>query len=94
MPLGTRHTLTGTFGWDAHNHMHVLNLSGGGSWHLDMPGQAGHLIGRDVTLKGVRAGFDLIDVYRVLAIDGVPVQQPVALISVFARRRDWSARAG
>lgn len=74
MPRGTRHTLTGTLGWDERNRIHVLNVEGGGYWFVDMPGRTRHLIGRKVAVEGVRSGFNLLDVHRLLAIDGVPVR--------------------
>lgn len=74
MPRGTRHTLTGTLGWNERNRIHVLNMEGGGYWFVDMPGRTRHLIGREVTVEGMRSGFNLLDVHRLLAIDGAPVR--------------------
>lgn len=74
MPRGTRHTLTGTLGWNERNRIHVLNMDRGGYWFLDMPGRTKHLIGREVTIEGVRSGFNMLDVHRLRAIDGVPVR--------------------
>ena len=76
MPRGTRHTLTGKLGWDARNHIHVLNLEGGGYWLVDMPRRAARLIGHEVTVEGVRSGFNLLHVSRVLAVDRTSRQQP------------------
>ena len=71
MPRGTRHIETGTLGWDARNRLHVLHMPGGGYWHLDMPGRTRHLIGREVTVDGIRSGFNMLDVRRVVAVDSV-----------------------
>ena len=76
MGRGTRHTLTGKLGWDARNHIHVLDMEGGGYWFVDMPRRAARLIGHEVTVEGVRSGFNLLDVSRVLAVDGMPRQFP------------------
>lgn len=75
MPRGTRHVETGTLGWDARNHLHVLNMPGGGYWHLDMPGRTRRFIGREVTVEGIRSGFNLLDVETVIAVDGVIVRR-------------------
>ena len=72
MPRGTLHIETGTLGWDARNRLHVLQMPGGGYWHLDMPGRTRRLIGREVTIEGMRSGFNLLDVSSVLAVDGRP----------------------
>lgn len=74
MPRGTRHTITGTLGWDGRDHIHVLNMDGGGYWLVDMPGRTNHLIGRKVTVEGVRSDFNMFDVERLLAIDGASVR--------------------
>ena len=73
MPRGTRHTLTGTLGWNERNHIHVLHMKGGGYWFVDMPSRTSHLIDRDITVEGVRSGFNMLDVHRILAVEGVPV---------------------
>ncbi|MBY0583751.1 MAG: hypothetical protein K2P68_12650 [Sphingomonas sp.] len=71
MPRGTRHIETGTLGWDASNRLHVLHIPGGGHWYLAMPGRTARLIGHEVTVEGIRLGFNMLDVSRVLAVDGV-----------------------
>lgn len=87
MLRGTRHTLTGTLGWNERNHIHVLNTDGGGYWFVDMPGRTKHLIGREVTVEGVRSGFNMLDVHRVLAIDGAAIRsrRRAVLTLIFAR---------
>jgi hypothetical protein len=87
MPRGTRHTLTGTLGWNERNRIHVLNMEGGGYWFVDMPGRARHLIGREVTIEGVRSGFNLLDVHRLLAIDGAPVKSRFEAVVTLLRER-------
>ena len=79
MPRGTRHIETGTLGWDARNRLHVLHMPGGGYWHLDMPGRTRLLIGSEVTVEGIRSDFNLLDVSRVVTVDGV------------TRRHGWAA---
>lgn len=73
MPRGTRHTLTGTLGWDEHNRMYVLHMPGGGYWFLDMPGWRRHELGREMTVEGVRSDFNMLDVSKVVAVDGVAI---------------------
>lgn len=76
MPRGTRHTLTGKLSWDARNHIHVLDIEGGGYWFVDLPSRATRLIGRQVTVEGVRSGFNMLDVHCVLAVDGATRPKP------------------
>ena len=87
MPRGTRHTLTGTLAWNERNHIHVLNIRGGGYWFLDMSCRTSHLIGREVTIEGVRSDFNMLDVHRLLTIDGAPVRprRKNALTELLAR---------
>lgn len=54
MPRGTRHILTGTLDWDDSNRSYVLRAEDGGCWFVDMPGRSRRLIGREVTVEGVR----------------------------------------
>lgn len=72
MPRGTRHIVAGTLQWDQRNHTHRLDLEGGAFWFVDIVGRTGHLIGRRVTVEGVRAGFNLLDVDRIWQGDGPP----------------------
>ena len=87
MPSGPRHTLTGTLGWDERNYIHVLNMDGGGYWFVDMPGRTNHLIGRKVTVQGVRSDFNMLGVERLLAIDGASVRsrRNAVLMLIIAR---------
>ncbi len=87
MPRGTRHTLTGTLGWDARNRIYVLMMDGGGYWFAVMPWRSRRLIGREVTVEGVRAGFNMIDVHRLIAIDGASVRpRRKALLRMLRKR--------
>ena len=72
MPRGTRHIITGTL-LPGIGHLYFLEVIGGGSWQLDMSRRHDRLIGHLVTVEGVRSGFDLLDVTRVVAVDNVPV---------------------
>lgn len=94
MPRGTHHRLVGTLGWDERNHIHVLTVAGGGYWFVDMPllSRMERLIGREVTVEGKRSGFNMLDVSRVLAVDGIPVppSRRAVLGQFLARLRVWS----
>lgn len=72
MTRGTRHIITGTL-LPGIGHLYFLEVIGGGSWQLDMSRRHDRLIGHLVTVEGVRSGFDLLDVNRVIAVDGRPV---------------------
>jgi len=60
MPLGSRHRLTGLLKQSARGF--ILEMDGGGVWALDVGGKANPMLGRRVTVEGVRSGFDRIDV--------------------------------
>lgn len=64
MPRGVRYTLTGTLRRTRLGY--ALEMDGGGLWRLDVGTEwnARVNVGRRVTIEGVRAGFDLLDVYR------------------------------
>lgn len=74
MPRGTRHTLNGTLGWDDRNRLHVLTMEGGGYWFLDLPlfTRTHHLMDREVTVEGVRTGFNLLNVSNITATGSCP----------------------
>ncbi|WP_288934256.1 DUF5818 domain-containing protein [uncultured Sphingomonas sp.] len=89
MPRGTRHMLTGTLHWDESNRSYVLHAKDGGCWFVDMPWRSRRLIGREVTVEGVRSGFNLLDAVRIR--DGA-AKQPrsrhrSALAGLMARQR-------
>lgn len=64
MPRGTRHTLTGTLRRTRLGY--ALEMDGGGVWRLDLGiiWRIGRYVDRQVTVEGVRSGFDLLDVHR------------------------------
>jgi hypothetical protein len=65
MSRGTRHTEAGTL---RRNHFgYVLEMEGGCFWVLDVGWgwKARKLVGRQVIVEGTRAGFNLLDVYRI-----------------------------
>jgi hypothetical protein len=41
-------------------------VEGGGYWFVDMPWRSSRLIGKEIVVEGVRSGFNLFDVSRVL----------------------------
>ena len=60
MPMGTRHRVTGVL-LEARRGL-VLKMDGGGIYALDAEVSARALLGRCVTVEGVRSGFDRLDV--------------------------------
>ena len=60
MPRGTRHELTGLLLRDGPTLF--LRVDGGGEWRLDAPAHAWCLVGRRVSVTGMRDGFDLLGV--------------------------------
>jgi hypothetical protein len=75
MPMCTRHTVTGELSWDDRNHIYRLDVGGGAFWFVDISGRPRNLIGQRVTLEGTRSGFNLLDVHRVIAINGTPARR-------------------
>ncbi|WP_082438924.1 MULTISPECIES: DUF5818 domain-containing protein [unclassified Sphingomonas] len=68
MPFGTLHIETG---WLNENHGQlVLRVDGGRRWRLDvgpiLAWRARRLVGKRVRVEGVRDGFDLLDVGRIM----------------------------
>ena len=63
MPLGSHHAVTGTLRLSQRGF--ELHLDGGGTWALDAPGRARKLLGRRVSVEGVRSAFDRLDVQRI-----------------------------
>jgi hypothetical protein len=63
VPLGSHHQEEGLLlrekGWL------ILRRDDGGRWRLDADARAEALLGRRVTIDGVRSGFDLLDVRRI-----------------------------
>lgn len=75
MPIGSRHTITGTigpgrFGW-------VLNVNGGGQWELEAGfftlRRIRRLAGRQVVIEGERSGFNLLWVKSIRPCASAPV---------------------
>lgn len=62
MPRGTRHTLTGTLRWTRFGY--ALEMNDGGVWRLDVGWgwKVRRSLNLQVTVEGVRSGFDLLDV--------------------------------
>jgi Protein of unknown function (DUF5818) len=56
----------------------ILRRDDGGQWRLDAPRKANRLIGRRVTIKAKRSGFDLLDVDMIYP-EGRPPAQPYIL---------------
>jgi len=64
MPLGTFHQEKGLL--LRQRGRLILQRDDGGCWRLDGPEASGHLLGRRVRVEGVRSGFDVLEVSRVL----------------------------
>ena len=60
MPMGTEHVVTGLL--LTRRRELVLDVDGGGTWRLGIGGAARGFLGRRVTVQGLRAGFDLLEV--------------------------------
>lgn len=67
MPLGEPLEIVGVLLRDGAEW--VLRVDGGGRWRLDLLKQPRSLVGKPVRVRGVRGGFDLIDVDAVVAAD-------------------------
>lgn len=63
MPRGLRHELTGMLLHD--RGQLCLRVDDGGTWCLQTDPDACRLVGRHVSLEGIRIGFDLLDVEAV-----------------------------
>ena len=60
MPPGTRHRVSGRLTNSSRGML--LEVDGGGVWALDVDEIARNLLGRRVTVEGVRRGFDRLEV--------------------------------
>ena len=60
MPLGSRHRVSGLLKGASRGF--VLEVDDGGVWALDLDHDPNALLGRRVTVEGVRSGFDRLDV--------------------------------
>lgn len=74
MGQGARHTVTGVLRWSGREF--VLAMDGGGVWRLDVPSvrKARRLLDQTVTVEGLRAEFDLLDVETMRA-DAEPCER-------------------
>lgn len=64
MPRGTHEELTGVL-MDSDGFHPVLKMPEGGEWRLEVTKRWRHLLGTQVTVAGLRDGFDLIAVDRI-----------------------------
>lgn len=72
MPKGARHIETGILRPGCWSYS--LHMDGGGIWELDTTRPMRKLLGQRVTVEGTRAGFNLLEVNKVLAVNGAPVR--------------------
>jgi hypothetical protein len=72
MPKGARHIETGILRPGCWGYS--LHMDGGGIWELDTTRPMRKLLGQRITVEGTRAGFNLLDVNKVLAVNGIPVR--------------------
>lgn len=61
MSRGQRYALEGRLLYGSHGFF-ALHTDGGGVWQLDAPRRILPLVGKRVTVNGIRSGFDMIDV--------------------------------
>lgn len=73
MPRGARHVETGILRVGRWGY--ELEMEGGGAWRLDVTRSVQRLIGQRVIVEGTRAGFDLLDVTRVRAVDDITLER-------------------
>lgn len=83
MPIGSRHSESGVLMQSANGL--VLRRDAGGRWQLDAPRKAKNLVGKRVTVKATRVGFDLLDVEEIY-LEGTQPRQPFIA--------SWQFRAG
>lgn len=75
MPRGTRHVVTGTLRRSTLGP--VVEMDDGGCWQVDIDGRWRRHLGRRVRVEGVRTGFDLLAVERIVVEDdGGPSPAP------------------
>ena len=67
MPRGTRHVVTGTLRRSTLGP--VVEMDDGGRWQVDIDGRWRRHLGRRVRIEGVRTGFDLLAVERMIVED-------------------------
>lgn len=66
MPKGTHHELTGLL-LESDGLYPILQIPDGGEWRLELTRRYRHLLGKRVSVTGVRDGFDLLAVTRIEA---------------------------
>lgn len=64
---GTRYELEGLLMQDRRGQP-VLRVGDGGTWRLELSERIEPLLGRRVTLTGLRIGFDLLDVETIALV--------------------------
>lgn len=70
MPQGTRHELEGLL--LRRRGEPVLEVGDGGVWRLELSEGVEPMLGRRVTLTGLRIGFDLLDVETIALVGTKP----------------------
>lgn len=60
MSLGSRHRVSGLLKRSPRGF--VLEVDDGGVWALDLDGDPHTMLGRRLTVEGIRSGFDRLDV--------------------------------
>ena len=65
MPRGTRHVETGLLLEGQRPANLILQRDDGGVWQLDASAAVWAYLGRRVRVRGVRAGFDLLEVDQI-----------------------------
>lgn len=86
MPLGSHHEIEGLL--LRRGRLHSLHPDGGGTWRLDAPRAADRLAGQRVRVRGVRSGFDLLDVTAIAAAGAdFPLPWWSRLLAEFQRHR-------
>lgn len=70
MPRGTRHVETGLLRPGNGGYGYALEREDGGLWQLDGGGFPQALLGQRVRVEGVRAGFNLLHVSRIVRLAG------------------------
>lgn len=70
MSRSTRHELEGLL-LRRHGEL-VLEVGNGGTWRLELSERVEPMLGRRVTLTGVRIGFDLLDVHTIALVGTKP----------------------
>ena len=71
MPRGARHIETGILRpgrWG-----YSLEMDGGGVWELDVTRSPRKLLGQRVTVEGIRAGFNLLNVDHIRLENAPPI---------------------